>query len=104
MLLPSSSCYVGRLLIGLVTFGIPEKFENVANPDFENLKHLQNPGHLSMTAPSIHKVKLRCRQFTEFEHNVYDSVVASLLGGPTQHFWRKTLVSTLRFFLRLPEF
>ena len=22
-----------------------EEFENVANPDFENLKHLQNPEH-----------------------------------------------------------
>ena len=27
----------------------PEEFENVANPDFENLKHLQNPGHLLLT-------------------------------------------------------
>ena len=30
-----------------------EEFENVANPDFENLKHLQNPGHLSLTKPSM---------------------------------------------------
>ena len=34
-------------------FWQPAEFENVANPDFENLKHLQNPGHLSLTAPSI---------------------------------------------------
>ena len=26
--------------------------KNVANPDFKNLKHLQNPGHLSLTEPS----------------------------------------------------
>ena len=34
-------------------FWHPAEFENAANPDFENLKHLQNPGHLSLTAPSI---------------------------------------------------
>ena len=30
----------------------PEEFDNVANPGFENLKHLKNPGHLPLTAPS----------------------------------------------------
>ena len=30
-------------------FWWPEEFENVANPYFDNLKHLQNPGHLSLT-------------------------------------------------------
>ena len=34
-------------------FWWPAEFENVANPDFENLKHLQNPGHLSLTKPSM---------------------------------------------------
>ena len=34
-------------------FWWPVEFENVANPDFESLKHLQNPGHLSLTAPSL---------------------------------------------------
>ena len=34
-------------------FWWPSEFENVANPDFENLKHLQNTGHLSLTASSI---------------------------------------------------
>ena len=34
-------------------FWQPAEFENVANPDFENLKHLQNPGYLSQTTPSI---------------------------------------------------
>ena len=29
------------------------EFENVANTDFEDLKHLQNPGNLFLTAPSI---------------------------------------------------
>ena len=33
-------------------FWWPAEFENVANPYFENLKHLQNPGHLSLTAYS----------------------------------------------------
>ena len=32
-------------------FWKPAEFENVENPDFNNLKHLQNPGHLLMTAP-----------------------------------------------------
>ena len=31
----------------------PAEFENVANLDFENLKHLQNPGHLLLTEPRI---------------------------------------------------
>ena len=31
----------------------PEEFENVANPDFENLKQLKNRGHLLLTAPSM---------------------------------------------------
>ena len=35
----------------------PAEFENVANPDFDHLKHLQNPGHLSLTAPSILRLK-----------------------------------------------
>ena len=30
-------------------FWWPEEFENVANPYFDNLNHLQNPGHLSLT-------------------------------------------------------
>ena len=34
-------------------FWQPEKFENVANPDFKIFKHLQNLGHLLMTAASI---------------------------------------------------
>ena len=41
-------------------FWQPEKFENVANPDFENLKHLQKPGHLSLTAPSMLDSKKEC--------------------------------------------
>ena len=27
------------------------EFENVANPDFKNLKHLQNLGHFLLIAP-----------------------------------------------------
>ena len=33
-------------------FWQPEEFENVANPYFKHLKHMQNPGHLSLTAPN----------------------------------------------------
>ena len=31
----------------------PAEFENVAHPDFENINHLQNPVHLSLTALSM---------------------------------------------------
>ena len=34
-------------------FQWPEEFENVANPYFNNLKHLQNPGHLLLIKSSI---------------------------------------------------
>ena len=34
-------------------FWWPAEFENVAKSDFENLKHLQNPGHLPLTAASM---------------------------------------------------
>ena len=35
-------------------FWWPAEFENVANTGFENLKHLQNQGHLSLNKPSIY--------------------------------------------------
>ena len=31
----------------------PAEFEYVANTHFENLKHLKNPGHLSLNVPSM---------------------------------------------------
>ena len=34
-------------------FWQPAEFENVANPDFENIKHLQNPVHLPLNEPSM---------------------------------------------------
>ena len=34
-------------------FWQPAEFKNLAIPDFKNLKHLQNFGHLLLTAPSI---------------------------------------------------
>ena len=37
-------------------FWWPAEFENVANPDFNNQKQLQNPGHLLMTTHSIFQV------------------------------------------------
>ena len=33
-------------------FWQPAEFENMANPDFKNLKHFQTPGHLPLNAPS----------------------------------------------------
>ena len=36
-------------------FWQPAEFENVANPYFENLKHLQNPEHLPLTKDSKRK-------------------------------------------------
>ena len=33
------------------------EFENMANPDFGNLKHLQNLGHFSLTADSRSKME-----------------------------------------------
>ena len=41
------------LAAGAVHFWRPAKFENLANPGFENHKHLQNPITLSRTVPCI---------------------------------------------------
>ena len=35
-------------------FWNPEELENAANPDFESLNNLQNPGHLSLTASNMY--------------------------------------------------
>ena len=35
-------------------FWWPAEFENMANPDLEHIKHLQNPGRLLLTAPSMY--------------------------------------------------
>ena len=35
----------------------PEEFKNVANPYFENIKHLQNPGHVLLTAASTFNIR-----------------------------------------------
>ena len=37
-------------------FWQPVEFENLSNPDFKNLKHLQNPGYLSLTEAGIYSV------------------------------------------------
>ena len=37
-------------------FWQPAEFENVSNPDFENLKHLQNLGHFLMAEGSRRQV------------------------------------------------
>ena len=41
---------------GTVHFWNPEEFENTANPDLENLKHLQNLGHFSLTASCMSEI------------------------------------------------
>ena len=58
-------------------FWWPAEFVNVANPDFGNLRHLQNPGHLSLTAPSTkqkYHVKYglcrECKKVESAEHNL----------------------------------
>ena len=35
-------------------FWKPTEFENVENPYFENIKHLQNSGHLPLTEPIMY--------------------------------------------------
>ena len=47
-------------------FWWPAEFKNMANPYFENLKHLRNPGHLSLTEPSM----------SEKEGRFYPGVIA----------------------------
>ena len=37
-----------------VHFWKSQEFENVANPYFKGLKHLQDPRNLSLNAPSMH--------------------------------------------------
>ena len=39
-------------------FWQPEESENVAIPDLENLKHLQNPGNLLLTEASTYQLAL----------------------------------------------
>ena len=48
-------------------FWQPAEFENVTNSYLENLTHLQNPGHLSLTAPSIERDNLKVEPL----HNHY---------------------------------
>ena len=48
MLCPSISDSAGH-------FWWPAECEKVSNPDFENHKHLQNRGHLSLTKPSMYE-------------------------------------------------
>ena len=50
MLLSSPSRLVSCLLRVLFIFGVQKKIKNMANSDFENHKHLQNYGHLFLTA------------------------------------------------------
>ena len=42
-------------------FWQPVEFENVANPDFKNLKYLQNPEHFSLTKGCIYRSEVHIR-------------------------------------------
>ena len=53
LLLPSQFRSNGCFMRALVTFGGQKNSKKVANTYFENLKHLQNLGHLLLTAPSM---------------------------------------------------
>ena len=53
--------------------------------------HQLFPGDKKMRAPTVH---------TRMKRNI---VTDEILGGPTQHFWRKTLVPTLRSFFMTPR-
>ena len=59
-------------------FWQPEEFENVANPYFKNLEHLQNPGHLLLTAPSFSRSTIaRIKKLINNQRNYCNIYVAS---------------------------
>ena len=74
-------------------FWCPEEFENVANPYFDHLKHLQNPGHLSLTATSMWC--LVCHHFGGFFH--FYGTILLVLGG-----WVLTAIYLLARFTPFP--
>ena len=41
-------------------FSKPVEFENVANLDFKDIKHLHNPGYLLLTIPSMPPIPTGC--------------------------------------------
>ena len=45
-----------------VHFWRPEIFKNVANPDFENIKYLQNLGHFLLNASYITGIEIHAYQ------------------------------------------
>ena len=57
-------------------FWQPAEFEDVANPGFENPKHLQNPEHLPLNEPSMSYADNGCASggdrirggFTDYYH------------------------------------
>ena len=51
-------------------FWKPAEFENTANPYFENINHLKNPGHLSLTAPSISFKKISTKKIYMTHKNI----------------------------------
>ena len=58
-------------------FRWPAEFENVANPDFKNLKHLQNPGHLKTdtSVPLPHVIPEVEKVTSEWQEQVHTSII-----------------------------
>ena len=56
-------------------FWQPTELENMANLDFENLKHLQNHGHLLLSASSIYQWKVQTNSSTYYHGSCGVSVV-----------------------------
>ena len=65
------------LAVSAVSFWQPENFENLENPDSENLNYLQNLGHFFLAEPGTSRAvynlyplfRAECtRQFTPYFH------------------------------------
>ena len=75
-------------------FWQPAQLENVANPYFENLKHLQNPGHLPLTEASISCIY--CTLLTDYDPvcqgvpavNICNQLTNGELKVPSLIYWR----------------
>ena len=72
-------------------FWWPEKLENVANLDFGNLKYLQNPGHLLLTAVSIY---IKCYIQTiilSWSYMLYEKLKVTIILQIISTEWKSTI-------------
>ena len=84
-------------------FWWPSEFKNVANPDFGNLKHLQNRGHLSLTAASIGPLPNNRWNFpTQFIRKIAGTFTEVNIGNGTS-IWLFIMEKCFNFFLLLSE-